>query len=160
MNGIGERSGNASLEEVALALKVLYGIDCGIDFAKTLAVSQLVEERSGITLQAHKAVVGRGAFAHESGMVVAGLLKEPFTAECYVPELVGQQRRIVLGKKSGLASVEQRLQQLGIAVDHDSAKQILLQVKNEALRTKHTVNDTRLRELAADVCKRERAASQ
>jgi isopropylmalate/homocitrate/citramalate synthase len=106
VNSIGERSGNASFEEAALALKILYGVETGIDASKLLALSQLVEERSGVRLQDHKAVVGRGAFAHEAGMVVAGLLKDPFTAEDYSPELVGQRRRIVLGKKSGLVSVQ------------------------------------------------------
>jgi isopropylmalate/homocitrate/citramalate synthase len=147
VNGIGERSGNASLEETALALKVLYGVDCGLDMAKFVEISRLVEERSGIMLQAHKAVVGRGAFSHESGMVVAGLLKEPFTAESYVPELVGQKREVVLGKKSGVASVEAKLKQLGIAVPADALPGLLTKVKEEAVRTKRPINEDRLREL-------------
>ena len=148
VNGIGERSGNASLEETALALRVLYGVDCGIDTTKLVEVSRLVEERSGITLQAHKAVVGRGAFAHESGMVVAGLLKEPFTAESYVPELVGQKREVILGKKSGVASVEAKLQHMGISVPAEQMPKILTSIKEEAVRTKRPVGDDRLRELA------------
>ncbi|CUA90669.1 Isopropylmalate/homocitrate/citramalate synthases [Chelatococcus sambhunathii] len=147
VNGIGERSGNASLEETALALKVLYGVDCGLDMSKFVEVSRLVEERSGITLQAHKAVVGRGAFSHESGMVVAGLLKEPFTAESYVPELVGQKRDVVLGKKSGVASVDAKLKQMGIAVPSEVLPDILKKIKEEAVRTKRPVSDSRLREL-------------
>jgi isopropylmalate/homocitrate/citramalate synthase len=75
VNGIGERCGNASLEEVVATLKVLYGADVGIDTAKLTQLSRLVERLSGVTLQVNKAVVGRGAFMHESGMVVAGLLK-------------------------------------------------------------------------------------
>jgi isopropylmalate/homocitrate/citramalate synthase len=149
VNGIGERSGNASLEETALALKVLYGIDCGIDTAKVLEVSRLVEERSGIGLQAHKAVVGKGAFAHESGMVVAGLLKEPFTAESYVPELVGQTRRVVLGKKSGVASVEAKLKKLGIGLPAEALPGLLAKIKQEAIATKRPIDDNRLREFAA-----------
>jgi isopropylmalate/homocitrate/citramalate synthase len=148
VNGIGERSGNASLEETALALKVLYGVDCGLDMAKFVEISRLVEERSGIMLQAHKAVVGRGAFSHESGMVVAGLLKEPFTAESYVPELVGQKREVVLGKKSGVASVEAKLRQMGIAVPADALPGILTKIKEEAVRTKRPIDENRLRELA------------
>ncbi len=156
VNGIGERSGNASLEEAALALQVLYGVDCGIDTTQLLAVSQLVEERSGIALQAHKAVVGRGAFAHESGMVVAGLLKEPFTAESYVPELVGQTRRVVLGKKSGIASVEAMLAQLGIAAPPAALPRLLSSVKQEAIRTKRPIDEARFRELAAAAASAER----
>ena len=148
VNGIGERSGNASLEEVALALKVLYAVDCGIDMSRLVEISRLVEERSGIALQAHKAVVGRGAFAHESGMVVAGLLKEPFTAESYAPELVGQMREVVLGKKSGVASVEARLKQLGITVPDEALPGIVAKVKDEAIKTKRPVGESRLREFA------------
>ena len=150
VNGIGERSGNASLEETALALKVLYGVDCGLDMTQFVAVSQLVEELSGIALQAHKAVVGSGAFSHESGMVVAGLLKEPFTAESYVPELVGQKRDVVLGKKSGVASVEAKLKQLGIAMPADKLQGILADIKDEAVKTKRPVGESRLREIAAN----------
>jgi isopropylmalate/homocitrate/citramalate synthase len=149
VNGIGERSGNASLEETALALKVLYGVDCGLDMTQFMDVSRLVEELSGITLQAHKAVVGRGAFSHESGMVVAGMLKEPFTAESYVPELVGQKREVVLGKKSGIASVEAKLKQMGIDVSSETLPGILAKIKEEAVKTKRPVGDSRLREFAS-----------
>jgi isopropylmalate/homocitrate/citramalate synthase len=149
VNGIGERSGNASLEEVALALQVLYGVDCGIDTAQFLAISQLVEERSGVVLQAHKAIVGRGAFAHESGMVVAGLLKDPFTAESYVPELVGQSRQVILGKKSGLASVEAKLKELGLAVPAEKLGGVLSRVKQEAVQTKRPICEAQLREFVA-----------
>jgi isopropylmalate/homocitrate/citramalate synthase len=92
-------------------------------------------------------VVGRGAFLHESGMVVAGLLKEPFTAESYVPELVGQKRDVVLGKKSGVASVDAKLRQMGIAVPSDALPAILTKIKEEAVRTKQPISDSRLREL-------------
>ncbi|MFM0641108.1 homocitrate synthase [Paraburkholderia metrosideri] len=147
VNGIGERSGNASLEETVLALRVLHGVDCGVDLSQFMDVSRLVEERSGISLQAHKPVVGRGAFAHESGMVVAGLLKDPFTAESYVPELVGQSRRVVLGKKSGVTSVEAKLAALGLTVPTDQIPAILASIKAEALRTKRPIDDDRLRAL-------------
>jgi isopropylmalate/homocitrate/citramalate synthase len=149
VNGIGERSGNASLEESVLALRVLYGVECDVDMSQFVDLSRLVEERSGIALPAHKAVVGRGAFAHESGMVVAGLLKEPFTAESYMPELVGQIRQIVLGKKSGVSSVEAKLKQLGISVPAETLPVILTQVKEEAVKTKRPVGEARLREFAA-----------
>jgi isopropylmalate/homocitrate/citramalate synthase len=151
INGIGERSGNAALEETALALKVLYGVDTGIDTTKLVAVSRLVEELSGVTLQAHKAVVGRGAFAHESGMVVAGLLKEPFTAECYKPELVGQKREIVLGKKSGLASVQAKLDELGITATSEQVRRVVDAVKLEAVQTKRPVSNIRLERLVAGI---------
>lgn len=112
VNGIGERSGNAALEEVVAALTLLYGIDLGISLDELTPLSRRVEELCGVTLQPHKPVVGRNSFAHESGLVVSGVLRDPFTAESYAPELVGQQRRIVVGKHSGRASVEAKVRDL------------------------------------------------
>jgi isopropylmalate/homocitrate/citramalate synthase len=151
VNGIGERCGNASLEETVTALRVLYGIDAGVDTAKFTELSRLVEELSGVTLGVNKAVVGRGAFVHESGMVVAGLLKEPFTAECYRPELVGQKREIVIGKKAGVASVEAKLQELGLTLPRDDVPRLVEAVKASALRTKRPVGTNEFKELARSV---------
>lgn len=151
INGLGERCGNASLEEVVVALSVLHGVDVGLDLAALRSVSELVEELSGVRLQDHKPVVGRGAFAHESGMVVAGVLKDPFTAECYAPEVVGQERRIVLGKLSGMASVRRRLDELGIEVSDEQAERLLLAVKETSIRTKSAVDDERFLGLVESV---------
>jgi isopropylmalate/homocitrate/citramalate synthase len=151
VNGIGERCGNAALEETALALRVLFGIDLGLDIARLTELSRLVEELSGVTLQVNKAVVGRGAFAHESGMVVAGLLKEPFTAECYRPELVGQQREIVIGKKAGIASVEAKLRELGIQAARDDVARLVEAVKAKAVQTKRPLESAEFKQLAQAV---------
>lgn len=151
MNGLGERAGNAALEEVVMALKVLYGIDVGIDTKKLMAASRMIEERSGMRLQMSKPVVGQNVFAHESGMVVAGVLKDPFTAECYVPELVGQQRKIIIGKKSGLASVQFKLGGMGIGSTPQQLERILAVVKSESTRTKCPIDDDRLAVLARSV---------
>jgi len=88
---MGERSGNACTEEVAWALRVLYGVDTHLKFEKFCATSRLLEEISGVRLQPHKAVVGSNSFAQEAGLVVGGLLQHPFTAMAYRPELVGQK---------------------------------------------------------------------
>jgi isopropylmalate/homocitrate/citramalate synthase len=154
VNGIGERCGNASLEEAAVALKVLYGVDVGIDTAKLTEISHLVEELSGVTLQVNKAVVGRGAFMHESGMVVAGLLKEPFTAECYRPEIVGQTREIVIGKKAGIASVEAKLQEIGFDLPRDEISRLVEAVKATALRTKRPVGTDEFKKLVQGLANR------
>jgi isopropylmalate/homocitrate/citramalate synthase len=151
VNGIGERCGNAALEETALALRVLFGIDLGLDTTKLTELSRLVEELSGVTLQVNKAVVGRGAFAHESGMVVAGLLKEPFTAECYRPELVGQQREIVIGKKAGIASVEAKLRELGIEAARDDVVRLVEAVKAKSVQTKRPLESDEFKKLAQAV---------
>jgi isopropylmalate/homocitrate/citramalate synthase len=149
INGIGERSGNASLEEVVTALAVLYGVDLGIDLAGLTAVSTLVEAASGVRLQPHKAVVGRNAFAHESGLVVAGLLRDPFTAEAYAPELVGQRRRIVVGKTSGRASLEAKVRELvgGDPPDNLDLDALLVDVKAAAIDAGRSLEDDELRAL-------------
>jgi isopropylmalate/homocitrate/citramalate synthase len=151
VNGIGERCGNAALEETAVALRVLFGIDLGLDTTKLTELSRLVEELSGVALQVNKAVVGRGAFAHESGMVVAGLLKEPFTAECYRPELVGQQREIVIGKKAGIASVAAKLRELGIEAPRDDVARLVEAVKAKAVQTKRPLESAEFKKLAQAV---------
>jgi isopropylmalate/homocitrate/citramalate synthase len=148
INGIGERSGNASTEEIALALKVLYGIDLGINYAVLKETSELVEKLSGVKLQPHKAVVGQNCFSHESGLVVAGLANMIFTAEPYSPEFVGQQRRIVIGKHSGKVSIEMKLKEYGLRYTADVVTAILQKVKEFAIEQKHSLNDEELLKIA------------
>ncbi len=155
VNGIGERCGNASLEETAVALRVLYGVDTGIDTAKLTKISHLVEELSGVALQVNKAVVGRGAFMHESGMVVAGLLKNPFTAECYRPEIAGQKREIVIGKKAGVASVEAKLHENGLSLPPNALPLLVEAVKLAALKSKRPVGNDEFKVLVESVAKRQ-----
>jgi isopropylmalate/homocitrate/citramalate synthase len=155
MNGIGERAGNAPLEEVVVALRVLYGIDVGIDLTMLPGLSAEVVARSGVPLQPHKAVVGENAFAHETGMVVAGLLKDPFTAEAYDPGVVGRARSIVLGKKSGRAVVEYKLQLLGFPAEPDLVNAALAEVKRRAIEKGRVISDEEFRELARRLSGRE-----
>jgi isopropylmalate/homocitrate/citramalate synthase len=147
INGLGERAGNTALEEVVLALKVLYGVDVGIDTRQLRSVSEEVERRSGVPLQQHKAVVGRGAFVHETGMVVAGVINDPFTAEAYAPELVGQSRTIIVGKKSGKASIQFKLSQMGLTADEESQGAILADVKARSVRLKRALSDDEFRSI-------------
>lgn len=147
MNGIGERSGNAALEEVVVALEILYGIDMDIRLDRLGEVSREVARRAQVPLQPHKPVVGSNSFAHETGMVVAGLLKDPFTAEAYSPAVVGQQRSIVLGKKSGRAALEYKLAALGLDVPEDAAPALLDAVKSRATELKRAITDDELADL-------------
>jgi isopropylmalate/homocitrate/citramalate synthase len=148
INGLGERAGNTALEEVVMALKVLYGVDLGVNTTLLRAISEEVERRSGVPLQAHKAIVGKGAFVHETGMVVAGVLNDPFTAEAYAPELVGQVRSIVVGKKSGKASIQFKLEQFGLSADEQSHAAILADVKARSIELKRALSDDEFRHIA------------
>lgn len=147
INGIGERCGNAATEEVVMALEVLYGVHCGIDLTRLTEVSRLVSELSGVRTQLNKAVVGEGAFRHESGMAVAGLLQDPFTAESYEPELVGQTRQILLGKKSGLASITYKLKEMGLPVPEDQLPALLDRVKAVAVSNRRFVTDQEFKQI-------------
>jgi len=148
INGLGERAGNTSTEETLMALKMLYGVDLGVDLTKLCAVSKLVEECSNAPLQKHKAVVGKHAFSHESGMVVAGVLEEPFVAEAYAPELVGAKREILIGKKSGAKSLEAKLSENGIKLSEESIRSLLTDVKDMALEKKRSLTNAEFFSLA------------
>ena len=115
VNGIGERAGNAAFEEVVMSAESLYNVDTGIDTTRITELSRLVEEKSDIPIPVNKAVVGRNAFAHESGIHAAGVMENTDTFEPGVmtPEMVGASREFVLGKHTGTHSVRKRLEDLG-----------------------------------------------
>ena len=148
INGLGERCGNAATEEVVMALEVLYGVKTGLDLTKLTEISRLVTDLSGVRTQVNKAVVGESAFRHESGMVVAGLLQDPFTAETYQPELVGQRRQILLGKKSGLVSISYKVKELGLSVPEQCFPEMLNRVKSEAVSRRRAITDEEFRQIA------------
>ncbi len=105
VNGLGERAGNAPLEEVVLGLRQCYGIETGIDLKKFMALSEKVASASGRPVPWQKSVVGEGAFTHEAGIHIDGLLKHPDNYQGFDPQLVGRQHRFVLGKHSGKGGV-------------------------------------------------------
>ena len=148
VNGLGERCGNAPTEEVVMALEVLYGARTDLDLAKLTSVSRLVEQLSGVATQVNKAIVGEGAFRHESGMVVAGVLKDPFTAESYQPELVGQRRSILLGKKSGLVSIAYKVADMGLRVPEERFPALLTKVKEVAVEKHRALTDDEFKAVA------------
>ena len=125
INGLGERAGNASLEEIVMALKVrhdLFGLETGIDTTQIVPVSKLVSAITGYPVQPNKAVVGANAFAHESGIHQDGVLKHPQTYEIMTAESVGwAANRLTLGKLSGRNAFKTKLQELGIELDSEEA---------------------------------------
>ena len=146
INGMGERAGNANLVEVALALEALYGIPTRLDLAQARALSALVRERSGYALAPWSPVTGETLFTRESG-AVASQFHDPPAIEPYSSELVGAERRIVLGKKSGLDSIRLKAEELGLDVPAERHAELLAQVKGLAARHARLVTDDEFREL-------------
>jgi len=141
INGIGERAGNASLEEIAMALHVRadrYGIDTGINHPEIYATSQLLSELIGFEVQPNKAIVGRNAFAHEAGIHQHGVLSNPLCYEIMTPETVGiPAERIVLGKHSGRHALVYKYRELGHELSNEEVNQIYSQFTHLADRKKH-----------------------
>ena len=108
VNGLGERAGNAALEEVVMALRVAARMDCGVDTKSLCTLSRLVADSSRRSLNADKPITGSGTFCHESGIHCSGLLRDPATYEPFAPSLVGHasERKFVLGRHSGRASLQ------------------------------------------------------
>jgi len=130
INGLGERAGNASLEEVVVALKALYGLETSIKTELLYSTSRLVSRLTGIYVQPNKAIVGENAFAHESGIHTHGVLAHPSTYEPIPPELVGVTRRIVAGKHAGTRGIKATLEETGLHPTEEQLKEIFLRVKS------------------------------
>lgn len=129
VNGYGERAGNAPFEEVVMALELLYDIRTGIKQEKIYELSLLVEEKFGLPLPVHKAIVGRNAFSHESGIHVHGVMAHSLTYEPFSPEIIGRERKFYFGKHTGSHYVEARLKTLGITVSKDKLLKIVEKIK-------------------------------
>jgi 2-isopropylmalate synthase len=153
INGIGERAGNAALEEIVMALKVrkdLLGCDTRIDTRQLMSVSRLVSQVTGLVVQANKAVVGRNAFAHEAGIHQHGMLKDHRTYEIMLPEDVGlTESKIVLGKHSGRHALQKRLEELGYRMGRVQLDKVFDRFKVLADKKKN-IYDEDLTALVAD----------
>lgn len=141
VNGIGERAGNASLEELIMALKLLYNKDLGFNTEVINDLSQMVSEYSNIPIPDSKAIVGNNVFRHESGIHVDAILQNPLTYEPYIPEMIGKKRQIILGKHSGKAAVAEKLDTLNIKVDDDKLLEIVALVKEEREKDEEITNE-------------------
>ena len=148
INGMGERAGNASLAEVALALRGLYGIETRLRLERVREVAARVRDLAGYELEPWKPLVGENLFTRESG-AVASQFHDPPAIEPYSSELVGAERRIVLGKKSGIDSIRIKLEELGLDVADDAQPRLLAQVKELGARERRLVTDEEFRELVA-----------
>ena len=129
INGLGERAGNAALEEIVITLKMLYKLDLNIKTELLYSTSQLVSRLTGVYTQPNKAVVGANAFTHESGIHTQGVLANPLTYEPIAPELVGCTRRLALGKHSGSNAIRADLTNMGLKPTEAQFKGIFQRVK-------------------------------
>lgn len=153
INGIGERAGNTSLEEVVMALKTrhpVYGLETGIDTTQIMRASRMVSNYTGMAVQPNKAIVGANAFAHEAGIHQDGMLKHESTYEIMRPEDVGLNRsKLVLGKHSGRHALRERLKELGYTLNDDEVRKVFNRFK-ELADKKKTITDADLEALMTD----------
>ncbi|MGJ3523758.1 homocitrate synthase [Nitratidesulfovibrio sp. D1] len=136
VNGLGERAGNAPLEEVIMALHLLHGMPTGVRPALLPGVSALVAAASGRPVPPGKPIVGENVFTHESGIHVSGLLRDPANYQHIDPRELGRDHRLVLGKHSGAAAVRWAYGRLGIRLDEEGARAVLPLLREHAARTK------------------------
>jgi isopropylmalate/homocitrate/citramalate synthase len=147
VNGMGERAGNANLLEVALALEALYGIPTRLDLGRARELAALVRDRSGYALAPWTPLTGDNLFVRESG-AVASQFHDPPAIEPYASELVGAERGIVLGKKSGLDSIRLKSDELGLDLPQEKHAEVLAAVKRLGVAEKRLVTDAEFRKLA------------
>ena len=159
VNGLGERAGNAPLEEVVMGLRHLHGIDCGIDTHALPAISALVAEASGRAVAANKSIVGEAVFTHEAGLHVDGLLKDPRTYQGFDPAELGRVHRTVLGKHSGSRAVIAAYAQLGLFVSEADARNLLTRIRDHAMCTKRAPSPGELTHFYLDVTQCPRSLS-
>jgi isopropylmalate/homocitrate/citramalate synthase len=147
INGMGERAGNANLAEVALALRGLYGVQTNLRLDGVRAFTERLRQLSGYELEPFKPVFGENLFTRESG-AVAAQFHEPEAIEPYASDVVGAERRIVLGKKSGIDSIRIKAQELGLELTEDEQRRVLAEVKKRGTEKRGLVTDEEFLELA------------
>ena len=152
VNGIGERTGNAPLEEVVVAAESLLGIPTGVEWKKLPQASELVHELSRFPVPYNKPVVGLRAFSRESGSAIELTRDFPLALFCVNPAALGRQAECLLGKKSSVQSVHLKASQLGVGpLDEEAAAEALRRVKARATETKELVSDADFRDILAKV---------
>jgi len=151
VNGLGERAGNAALEEVVMALKLTCQRDIGIDTTCLAALSRQVGVASQRPVPAWKAVVGESVFSHESGLHADGVLKHPHNYEGFNPAEVGLQRHFVIGKHSGRHGLEHKLRELNIETADLDLESILDRVRHMSSRSRRSLSNSQLTDLCRSV---------
>jgi len=150
INGMGERAGNADIGEIALALRCLYDVPVAMDLAKVRQVSEVVRRAAGYEVDGWKPLVGENLFMRESG-AVASQFHTPEAIEPYSAELVAAERKIVLGKKSGLDSIDLKAKELGLQIPQDKRDAVVAAVKKKGIEKRGLLTDQEFRELVERV---------
>lgn len=141
INGMGERTGNCSLEEVIVAFKLLLGHDLGINEKKIVELSAIVEKLTGFKMPRNKPIVGESNFTRESGIGADALLNTPLAMFAMNPVFLGRKAELVLGKKSGITSIEMKLNALNIELDMEQRSALLKDVKTLGIEKKRLITD-------------------
>lgn len=144
VNGLGERTGNAPLEEVVMALKYTLSIDLGFDTVKFKELCEYVAQASGRQIPAWKPIVGDNVFAHEAGIHVDGVYKDPRNYEVFTPEEVGGRRKIIIGKHSGTSAIIETLKKYDIEISNEVARAVLERVRSNAIALKRALSEKEL----------------
>jgi homocitrate synthase NifV len=144
IGGLGERAGNAPLEEIVMSLKYVEDLDLGMDTKRFRELGEYVAGAAGRTIPVWKSIIGTNMFAHESGIHADGVIKNPKTYEVFSPDEVGLTRQIVVGKHSGSKSIELKFQEYGIPLTHEQAVELLPRVRSLAIELKRSLYDKEL----------------
>lgn len=151
VNGLGERAGNAALEEVVMGVRHLHHGETGVDTQALMRISQLVAQASGRPVACNKSIVGEAVFTHESGIHIDGLLKNAATYESFDPAELGRQRSTVLGKHSGSQAVRQAYGLLGVVLEDDRLTgRVLSRIRHHAMRVKREATAQDLHQFLRD----------
>jgi homocitrate synthase NifV len=150
IGGLGERAGNAALEQVVMALKYLEKVQLDIDTTQFYEITDFVMRAAGRVLPVWTPIVGANMFSHESGIHADGVIKNPATYEVFSPDEVGLERQIVVGKHSGSRTVEVKLKEFGIVIDRSDASALLPAVRAKAIKLNRSLFDKELVRLYRD----------
>lgn len=151
VNGLGERAGNAALEELVMALKYLKNYDTGFDISKIKEICEYVAQASGKEIPPNKPIVGKNLFLHEAGVIADAIIKKPNTYEIFPPSIVGGVRQLVISKHSGRAAIISKFLEYGINIDDKTAGKILEKVRERATQQKHPLFDKELMQIYYEV---------
>jgi homocitrate synthase NifV len=154
VNGLGERAGNAALEEVVMALKYIGHVELGLHTSRFRELCEYVAAASARTIPAWKSIVGTNVFAHESGIHADGVIKNPLNYEAYSPEDVGLERQIVVGKHSGSRTIYRKFQEFGIELSKQDCEALLAMVRKTAVELKRALFDKELMYIYTDYVSR------